>query len=259
MAIGLCLGLVGAGGSILTIPVFVYILKTEPVTSTVYSMFIVGICSLAGSIRSFFKGFIDVKVALLFGVPSVTGVFIARKLIFPALPQKVFCVWGMAVSKNVCIMLCLAAIMLVVSIKMLKKPVKNAATTGNSTKNKTFLVFCQGMVTGIITGLLGVGGGFLIMPALLLWLKLPVKTAIGTALLIITINSFTGFITSYNMVHIEWSLLVKFATGAIAGILVGTKLSEKIHPGNLKIALGWFIIATSIYVLYTQFKICIKL
>src|SRR4051812_3609898 len=101
VVIGLCLGMIGAGGSILTIPVFVYILKTDPVASTIYSMFIVGICSLTGSILSFFKRLIDFKAAILFGVPSVAGVFMARKFIFPALPEKLFFIGTYPVTKDI--------------------------------------------------------------------------------------------------------------------------------------------------------------
>ncbi len=121
VVIGLCLGLIGAGGSILTIPVFVYILKTDPVASTIYSMFIVGICSFTGAIISFIKKLVDVKAATVFGLPSVAGVFIARKLIFPAVPERLFTVGTFIITKDVFIMLSLAVIMLIVSIKMLKK------------------------------------------------------------------------------------------------------------------------------------------
>jgi uncharacterized membrane protein YfcA len=258
VAIGLCLGLIGAGGSILTIPVFVYILKTDPVASTIYSMFIVGLCSLVGSIRSFFKKLVDVKTAMLFGIPSIMGVFIARKLIFPALPNTLFYIGAFPISKDVCIMFCLAIIMFFVSIKMLRQAGRVQNTYTGDTEKKTLPFVLQGMVTGIITGMLGVGGGFLIMPALLLWIKLPVKMAVGTTLFIIAINSAAGFITGYASVPMQWGLLAKFALGAIAGILIGTKLSEKIQATNLKKGLGWFIILTSVYVLYKQFQICSK-
>jgi uncharacterized membrane protein YfcA len=252
VGIGFCLGLIGAGGSILTIPVFVYILKTDPVASTIYSMFIVGICSFVGSMLSFFKNLVDLKAAILFGIPSVAGVFIARKIIFPTLPQKLFLIGSFAVSKDVFIMISLTAIMLFVSVKMLRR--KNVTALNEQEESNTILFLLQGIFTGIVTGLLGVGGGFLIVPALLLWVRLPVKTAIGTTLFIITINSAAGFITSYTSVIIEWPLLIKFAIGAIIGILVGTKLSERVMADNLKKILAWFIIMTSVYVLFKQFK-----
>jgi len=243
VVIGLCLGLIGAGGSILTIPVFVYVLKTDPAVSTVYSMFIVGLCSLTGSVLSFFKKLVDVKAALAFGVPSVLGVFIARKLIAPNIPDQLFVIHSFPVSKNFFIMISLSVIMFIVSLKMLKKTTVRIVREDKK-QEQTALFISRGILTGIITGLLGVGGGFLIAPALLLWLKLPVKTAIGTTLLIITLNSLTGFLTSYASVVMDWSLLLKFTIGAIAGIVCGTKLSERICGDNLKIMLAWFIIVT---------------
>lgn len=251
-AIGLCLGLIGAGGSILTIPVLVYVLKTNPVAATVYSMFIVGTCSLVGSILSFTKKLIDVNAAIFFGIPSVAGVFVARKLIIPILPAQLFSVGSLLVSKDAFIMICLALIMFFVSAKMLSRNAKTVRV--GCAKERTTFFLLQGITTGIVTGLLGIGGGFLIVPALLLWVKLPMKAAIGTALFIITINSAAGFIASYSSVAIEWPLLLKFVAGAVAGIIAGTKLSEKIKADHLKKVLAVFIILTSVYVLYRQFN-----
>jgi uncharacterized membrane protein YfcA len=255
--IGLCLGLIGAGGSILTIPVFVYILKTDPVASTIYSMFIVGCCSLVGSILSFYKKLVDLKTALLFGMPSVTGVFIARKLIFPILPEKLFFIGSFEVTKDDLIMISLAIIMFFISMKMLKRSVE-PIMKNDTPRRRTALVLLQGTITGIITGLLGIGGGFLIVPALLLLLRLPVRSAIGTTLVIITINSTAGFVSSYSSIPMEWTLLIKFALGSIVGIIAGTKLSERIQANNLKKSLGWFIVFTSVYILYRQFENCVK-
>ena len=150
-------------------------------------------------------------------------------------------------------MISLAAIMLFVSLKMLMRETLTMALN-NGRQSNTILFLAQGIATGIVTGLLGVGGGFLIVPVLFLWLRLPMKTAIGTTLFIITINSAVGFATSYASIIIEWPLLIKFAIGAIAGILAGTKLSEGIKSENLKKTLAWFIILASAYVLYKQFQ-----
>jgi len=255
IAIGLCLGLIGAGGSILTIPVFVYVLKESPAASTTYSMFVVGLCSLVGSMQAFIKKLVDVKVAMLFGVPSVAGVFIARKLVFPVLPANLFYIGHTAITRDACIMFALAAIMALVAVKMLRRPPVNPSTQAGDKNNPTpFIV--QGLLTGFVTGLLGVGGGFLIVPALLLWVKLPVKAAIGTALFIITINSTVGFAISYTATQVDWLLLIRFCIGAVAGILSGTMLSTRISPVHLKKVLAWFIITTSVYVLYKQFQHC---
>src|SRR4029078_2194970 len=149
---------------------------------------------------------------------------IARKLIFPVIPGQLFVIGPFVITKDIFIMFSLAIIMLVVSIKMLKK--NRGPITARDAEEKTKeIFFLQGICTGVVTGLLGVGGGFLIVPALLLWLKLPVKMAIGTTLFIIAVNCAAGFISSYTSVLILWPLMIKFAIGAVAGILVGSKLS----------------------------------
>lgn len=252
LGIGLSLGFIGAGGSILTIPVFVYILKKDPLSSSVYSMFVVGISSMAGSVRSIFNNLVDFKVILLFGIPSVAGVFLARKVIFPVIPLQLFSIGSFILSKDILFMLSLSSLMFLSAIRMLK-PVINNDQSAPVDKPKPGLLLLQGLFVGIITGLLGIGGGFLIVPALCFLAMLPVKRAIGTALLIITINSLFSFLNSYTSINIDWLLLVKFSSGAIAGILIGTKFSEKIPGDHLKKVFAWFILTISLYIIYKQF------
>jgi len=252
LCIGLSLGFIGAGGSILTIPVFVYILKKDPLSSGVYSMFVVGVSAMAGSIRSIFNKLVDFKVMLTFGIPSVAGVLIARKGIFPSIPSQLFSIGSFILSKNMLFMLCLSSLMFLSAMKMLKPAMSNEQQTQVDRPAMILLLF-WGLLVGIITGLLGIGGGFLIVPALCFLAMLPVKKAIGTALLIITANSLFSFLSSYASIDLDWFLLVKFSLGATVGILIGTKLSEKI-PGNyLKKIFAWFILGTSFYVVYKQF------
>lgn len=252
LGIGLSLGFIGAGGSILTIPVFVYILKKDPLSSSVYSMFVVGISSMAGSIRSIVNKLVDFNVTLLFGIPSVAGVFIARKIIFPAIPSQLLAIGSLVLSKDMLFMLCLSVLMFLSAIRMMK-PLTRNDNSMEIDKPATGLLLLQGLFVGIITGLLGIGGGFLIVPALCLLARLPVKKAIGTALLIITLNSVFSFLNSYASINIDWLLLVKFSLGAIAGILIGTKLSEKIPGDILKKVFAWFVLAISFYIVYKQF------
>lgn len=252
LGIGLSLGFIGAGGSILTIPVFVYILKKDPLSSGVYSMFVVGISGMAGSIRSIFNKLVDFKVTLTFGIPSVAGVLIARKGIFPSIPSQLFSIGSFILSKNMLFMLCLSSLMFLSALKMLK-PAMSKDQAAQVDKPAMILLLLQGLLVGIITGLLGIGGGFLIVPALCFLAMLPVKKAIGTALLIITANSLFSFLSSYASTNIDWLLLVKFSLGAIAGILMGTKLSEKIPGDYLKKIFAWLILGVSFYVVYKQF------
>jgi len=252
LGIGLSLGLIGAGGSILTIPVFVYILKKDPVSSSVYSMFVVGISSMAGSIQSIFNKLVDFKAVVTFGIPSVLGVFIARKTIFPVIPDELFSVGSFTLSKSMLLMLCLSSLMFLAARRMLKPAEKRDAIELRDAQ-VTLALLLRGLVVGMVTGLLGIGGGFLIVPALYLLVNLPVKKAIGTALLIIAINSLFGFLNSYTSMEIDWLLLIKFSMGAVVGIIIGTKLSRKI-PGNyLKKTFGWVILSMSFYIVYKQF------
>ena len=252
LGIGLSLGLIGAGGSILTIPVFVYILKKDPISSSVYSMFVVGISSMAGSIQSIFNKLVDFKAVLSFGIPSVIGVFIARKTIFPVIPDELFSIGSFILSKNMFLMLCLSALMFLAARRMLKPAIKKDQV-GQEDKQVKISLLLRGLLVGMVTGLLGIGGGFLIVPALYLLVNLPVKKAIGTALLIITINSLFSFLNSYGSMEIEWLLLIKFSMGAVLGIIIGTKLSRKI-PGNyLKKTFGWVILGMSFYIVCKEF------
>ncbi|HEV8283455.1 MAG TPA: sulfite exporter TauE/SafE family protein [Chitinophagaceae bacterium] len=252
LAIGLSLGLIGAGGSILTIPVFVYVLKKDPLSSGVYSMFVVGSSAMAGSIQSMTNKLVDFKTMFAFGIPSVVGVVIARKLIFPSIPAELFSIGTFVLSKDALFMLCLSVLMLLAAAKMLK-PAMSGDETAAVAKPSMIFLFLRGLLVGNITGLLGIGGGFLIVPALYFWAGLPVKKAIGTALLIITANSLFSFLTSYASMNIDWLLLLKFSLGAVAGMVIGTKLSSKIPADGLKKIFGWFVLSISFYIVYKQF------
>jgi uncharacterized membrane protein YfcA len=250
--VGLSLGMVGAGGSILTVPVFIYVLKIDPLTSSIYSMFIVGISSLAGGIRSLFHKLVDLKTMVMFGIPSVTGVLIARKLIFPSIPDQIFSIGAFIVSKKILFMICISTLMFFAAVKMLKASSPKTVNVSSGTQNSGYL-FIQGLIVGIITGLFGIGGGFLIVPALYFWTHLPMKKAVGTALLIIAMNSLFSFFTSYSESLINWGLLIRFSLGAIIGILIGSRIAERIPSNYLKRIFGWFVMAISFYIVIKQF------
>lgn len=254
LGIGLSLGFIGAGGSILTIPVFVYILKKDPLSSSVYSMFVVGISSMAGAIQSIYNKLVDFRAVLMFGIPSIAGVLIARKLIFPSIPVKLFSIGSFTLSKNILFMLCLALLMSLSALRMLRGPInKNEATQVEQPAIPGLVL--RGFLVGILAGLLGIGGGFLIVPALYFLAGLPVKQAIGTALLIITFNALFSFLSSYQSINIDWPLLVKFSSGAVLGILIGTKLSGKMPGDHLKKIFGCCVLCMSFYIVYKQFFI----
>ena len=251
--VGLSLGMIGAGGSILTVPVFIFVLKIDPLTSSIYSMFIVGISSLAGGIRSIFHKLVDTKTMIVFGIPSVTGVLVARKFIFPSIPDQIFSIGGFVVSKKILFMFCISTLMFFAAVKMLIAASPKRETFAAAEHTKPGFLIIQGLIVGIITGLFGIGGGFLIVPALYFWTHLPMKKAVGTTLLIIAMNSLFSFSTSYSASLINWSLLLRFSLGAIIGILIGTRIAEKISGNYLKKIFGWFVIVISFYIVFKQF------
>lgn len=250
--IGVSLGLIGSGGSILTVPVLVYIFNLDAAAATVYSLFVVGLTSAVGSVNYLKLGLINLTTAMLFGIPSVAGVFIARLLIVPAIPEHVFTIGNFVVTKHILLMLLFALLMVAASYSMITK---NIVTTGDNKEpccKNYILTTLQGMGTGIITGLVGAGGGFMIIPALVFILKLPMKQAIGTSLLIIASNSLLGFAGSANHISIHWQLLLTVTAFAVAGIFIGNMLSKKVDGTKLKPSFGWFVLAMGIYIIIKE-------
>lgn len=248
--IGISLGLIGGGGSILTVPVLVYLFTVDTVLATTYSLFIVGSTSLVGSVSYFKKGFIDLKTAILFGIPSIIAVFFTRHYILPAIPEHLTNLGSFELSRSILLMLLFAVLMVVASYSMIKKD-KEEHFANQQTSNN-FWVMAQGLMVGVVTGLIGAGGGFLIIPALVNLLKIPIKTAIGTSLIIIAVNSLMGFGFSLGHYPIQWTFLLTVTLIAIVGIFIGTYLSTKIEGKKLKPAFGWFVLVMGIYILIKE-------
>jgi len=248
--IGISLGLIGGGGSILTVPVLVYLFTIDTVLATTYSLFVVGSTSLVGSFSYFKKGFIDIKTALFFGIPSIIAVFLTRHYLLAAIPEHVMNVGGFELSKSILLMVFFAVLMVFASYSMIKKDREENAS--NTKSAKTNWVIAQGVVVGLVTGLIGAGGGFLIIPALVNLLRLPMKTAIGTSLVIIAVNSLMGFSFSLGHYPIDWEFLLTVSLIAIVGIFIGTYLSTKIDGKKLKPAFGWFVLVMGIYILIKE-------
>ena len=190
--IGVSLGLIGGGGSILTLPVLVYLLNISPVISTAYSLFIVGTTSLVGSASFMRKKLVNYRAAFVFAIPSFTTVFLTRKYLVPAIPDPLIHLSGFEVSKNVGIMVFFALIMLAASYSMIKSKKEEKEENTGELKFNYIMIALEGGLVGILTGIVGAGGGFLIIPALVLFARLPMKMAVGTSLLIIAAKSLIG-------------------------------------------------------------------
>ncbi len=254
--IGISLGLIGSGGSILTVPVLVYLFSVDAVSATAYSLFIVGFTAAIGSVAYFRKGLVNIKTALVFGIPSIAAVFLTRAYIVPAIPNEVFALGNFSVSKALLLMVLFAMLMIAASYSMIKKNNKDdKAEMGPQVFNYP-MILLEGALVGFVTGLVGAGGGFLIIPALVLLSKLPMKEAVGTSLVIIASKSLIGFFGESSETLIDWRLLAIVTAFASVGIFIGMILSKRIDGAKLKPAFGWFVLVMGIYIIAkeTMFK-----
>ena len=247
--IGVVLGLIGGGGSILTLPVLVYLFAISPASAVSYSLFIVGTTSLAGAYNSYRKGLVDLKTVLLFGSSSIITVFIARKFIIPLLPDVFFQIGSFAVTHSIFVMVLFAILMLAASVSMIRSRKVAAA---ENTKVKKWVPVVYGVLLGLVTGFLGAGGGFLLIPALVIFMKLPMKKAIGTSLLIIALNSLIGFSGDIGRNPIDWKFITTVSALAIAGIFIGGYFNQKINSDKLKKGFGWFVLVMGIYIIVKE-------
>ena len=249
--IGITLGLIGGGGSILTVPVLVYIMGIEPILATAYSLFVVGISALAGTFKNLRRGNIDLKTGFVFALPSFIAVYYTRRIIVPAIPQEIMTFGSFTLSKETGIMLFFAFIMLLASISMIR-----GRKDGKDEENKTLnypVIMIEGLLVGALTGLVGAGGGFLIIPALVLLAGLPMKKAVGTSLMIIAIKSLIGFTGDLSTsLNIDWVFLSSFSALSIIGMGIGLYLSKSIEGAKLKKAFGYFVLLMAVFVLIKE-------
>lgn len=259
--IGISLGLIGSGGSILTVPVLVYLFSVDPILATTYSLCIVGVSSIAGVISRLRQKLVDLKVILVFGAPSIVGVFVARKFILHAIPDH-FTIWSYPISKSSFIMLFFATLMLASALSMILG--KQKETLAFQKPQYGITLALVGLLEGMVTGIVGAGGGFLIIPALVILGKLPMKKAIASSLLIITIKSLVGFSGDLMHVNAVWTaplngkeLNVQFLISIIAlatlGIITGNYLNKTLDGAKLKKGFGWFVLLMSMVILFEQF------
>lgn len=247
LIMGLVLGVIGGGGSILTVPILVYLLGVDAVIATGYSLFIVGTTALFGGASHMRQGNVHWPSVIWFGAPSIVAVFATRKWIMPALPDIWFSVDGVIVTKGIGLLLVFALLMVAASVSMIRKPAAARAPVTRTRAATLLLAATEGVAVGVLTGLVGAGGGFLIIPALVLFGGLGMKQAIGTSLIIIAAKSLIGF--SGDLLggsYMNWPMLLGFSGVAIMGILAGSSLSKRMSNERLKPAFGWFVLVMGI-------------
>ena len=252
LLIGIVLGLTGGGGSILTVPILVYVLSVNPITSTAYSLFVVGSTALVGTIRNAQKGMIEYKTAFVFAIPAFIAVFLTRKFIIPSIPDVIFNFNDFVFTKDLSIMIFFAILMFSASISMIKER-KEVKIKKDIVFNYP-LIIIEGFVVGILTGLVGAGGGFLIIPALVLFANLPMKRAVATSLLIIAVKSLIGFLGDFGNIDINWSFLLSFTSISVLGIIAGIWLNNFIDGKKLKKLFGYFVLLMSIFIIIKELK-----
>jgi len=246
--IGLVLGLTGGGGSILTVPILVYLMSINPVTATAYSLFIVGTTSTFGAIQNYRKNLVDIKNGFIFAIPSFIAVYLTRKYIVPEIP-KVIIESPILITKDTFLMLFFAVIMVFGALSVLKKKSQN---TNSEEKRNLILIGIQTFTIGIIIGLVGAGGGFLIIPSLILFAKLPMRKAVGTSLFIIAMNSLVGFIGDVQNLEIDWLFLLTFSAISVVGIFIGMYLTKYTNESQLKKIFAYFVLVMAAIILLKE-------
>ena len=246
--IGITLGLIGGGGSILTVPILVYLFNIEPENATSYSLFIVGITAMFGAYRHYALGNLKIKSALYFALPSVVSLLLVRKVLLPKIPSTLFYIGAFEVSKDLLIMVVFALLMIAAAVSMIRKSEDKPLSETNYLR-----LALIGLLVGFVTGFLGAGGGFLIIPALLYFANLSMKQAVGTSLFIIFVNSLIGFSGDlFGGITINYQLLFTITCIAIIGMIIGTQLSKKMDGAKLKPAFGWFVLVMGIYIIVKE-------
>ncbi len=250
--IGISLGLFGGGGSILAVPVLAYLFLLDEKVATAYSLFIVGFAALVGGIKQNINNNVDWITAVVFGIPALIGVWIVRHYVIPELPDVLFDVGDFAISRRMGMFGVFIVLMVAAALSMLKENMRKGGS-GDISYNYP-LILIEGLIVGAVTGLVGAGGGFLIIPALVVLTNLDIKKAIGTSLVIIALKSILGFFLGDALImSIDWNFLIVFTSITIIGIFLGVYIGNFIDGNKLKKGFGYFILAMSIFMFIIEF------
>jgi hypothetical protein len=253
LLIGLSLGLIGGGGSILTVPVLTYLMGVNAKLATAYSLFVVGVSALVGAVKKSKQGLVDYKTGIIFAIPALSSVYFTRAFLVPRIPEVITEIGSFVLTDSIAIMSFFAIVMLLAAYSMIKGRKEDNEEEKLINYNYPMIII-EGIIVGLVTGIIGAGGGFLIIPALVVLAKLPVKKAIGTSLMIISFKSLIGFIGDVQNpnLEIDWQLLSIFSAIAVAGIFIGTYLTKFVSANGLKKGFGYFIVIMALFILFKE-------
>lgn len=252
LLIGVLLGMIGGGGSILTIPVLVYLFHLAPAEATGYSLFIVGISCLAGAYKYFRRGQIRVLTGFYFGIPSILTILLVRKYVLPAIPTIIYSSGSWVLNRSVLIMLVFAIVMIVAALQMLRNEIREETVIA-AHPLPVIKTIWRGIEVGLLTGLLGAGGGFIILPVLIFSFRLPMKEAVGTSLLIIALNTLSGFLGDlFHGQQYQWQLLLTITLLSVIGTFAGRKWGEAFSGQQLKLYFGWFVLLMGVVIIVIE-------
>ncbi len=250
LVMGIILGLTGGGGSIMTVPILVYVVGLNPIIAAAYSLFIVGTTAAFGTIQNIKNGNVMIKTGLLFAFPSLIGVYLSRMFLIPLVPDVLFQFNNFVVTSRLVLLTLFAIIMIFAALPMIRDRKQIDSTT--RTDFDKFWMAVQLFFAGILVGLVGAGGGFLFIPILIYVAKLPIRKATATALMIIAVNSLTGFTGDLPNMVMDWKFLFAFTTFSVIGIYSGIYLNKFINEKRLKTGFGYFVLAMAAYILIKE-------
>ncbi|TYB79149.1 sulfite exporter TauE/SafE family protein [Bizionia myxarmorum] len=252
LLIGVVLGLIGGGGSILAVPVLAYLFLVNEKVATAYSLFVVGVSALVGGLKQHKKGLVDWRTAIVFGIPAIVGISLVRHFVIPALPEIIFTVADFEFTRRMVMFGLFSVLMIPAAISMLKE--QKVKPEGQIVQYNYPLIIIEGILIGGITGMIGAGGGFLIIPALVLLANVEIKVAVATSLIIIAMNALSGFFLGDALtMNINWKFLLTFTSISLVGIFVGSYLGNFIDGKKLKKGFGYFVFAMAIFIFYMEF------
>jgi uncharacterized protein len=251
IGVGLLLGMMGGGGSILSMPILVYLFSLDVVVASSYSLFIVGTTSMVGTMLKQRDSFIDIPAVLQLGVPSLLATFLTRKWIVCSIPDVLFMVGSVAVTRRALLLSVFATVVIISSVMVIHSRQSSTSYESTSRPNPLALILA-GLGVGFLSGLAGVGGGFLILPALILFAGLRFNVAVGSALPIIAMNSLVGFVGGVYSHPVNWIFLASISMLATFGIFIGDHFASRFSPNTLKRIFGWSALMLGIWILIKE-------